>query len=366
MVYRHNYGNFRTAFNDVTGAYIRSGIIRNGKETEEDPFMAPFPELLDVGIMGSCLHGRTGLCLKAGVECYQDGANKNEPDMPFGDFEALVRQCKGKTYQFALGGRGDPDMHRDFEDILACARENEIVPNFTTSGIGMDRRKAALCKKYCGAVAVSWYRSRYTLDAVSMLIEAGVKTNIHYVVNAETVREAVSLLYGEPGKGLPERVNAVVFLLHKPVGLGSREKMITKDDALFREFLELAVKKATSSARRRSLKIGFDSCTVPALLRFENELDTACLDTCEGARWSAYVSPDMRLMPCSFDSDRMRWAVSLRENTVEEAWHSKEFDDFRRRLANACPRCHKRALCMGGCPIVPEIVLCERKGNNEV
>lgn len=37
-------------------------------------------------------------------------------------------------------------------------------------------------QKYCGAVAVSWYRSEYTLNAIQMLLNAGVKTNIHYVL----------------------------------------------------------------------------------------------------------------------------------------------------------------------------------------
>jgi sulfatase maturation enzyme AslB (radical SAM superfamily) len=30
-------------------------------------------------------------------------------------------------------------------------------------------------------------------------------------------------------------------------------------------------------------------------------------------------------------------------------------------MKNACPTCSKRTLCMGGCPLVPEIVLCNRK-----
>lgn len=64
---------------------------------------------------------------------------------------------------------------------------NHLVPNFTTSGYGMTSEIAALCKKYCGAVAVSWYRSEYTLRAIQMLLDAGVKTNIHYVVGKNTI-----------------------------------------------------------------------------------------------------------------------------------------------------------------------------------
>ncbi len=85
------------------------------------------------------------------------------------------------------------------------------------------------------------------------------------------------------------------------------------------------------------------------------------LDTCEGARWSAYISPDMKIMPCSFDNQEMRWAVSLRNHTILEAWNSKEFENFRNHFRTSCPDCIDRKLCMGGCPIRPEIVLCDRK-----
>ncbi len=43
--------------------------------------MASFPELLDIGIMGHCIHGRQGLCMKAGVECYQNGLHANHANM---------------------------------------------------------------------------------------------------------------------------------------------------------------------------------------------------------------------------------------------------------------------------------------------
>ena len=153
--------------------------------------MASFPELLDIGIMGHCEHGKKGLCLQAGVECYQDGMHRNGANMSVDDFASIARQCSGRTYQFALGGCGDPDQHENFANILEICKEEGIVPNFTTSGLGMTETIAGLCKKYCGAVAVSWYRSEYTERAINILVDAGVKTNIHYVLSRDTVEEAV-------------------------------------------------------------------------------------------------------------------------------------------------------------------------------
>lgn len=54
--------------------------------------------------------------------------------MSLANFEKIAKQCGGKVYQFALGGCGDPDQHEDFKNILS-AREYEITPNFTTSGL---------------------------------------------------------------------------------------------------------------------------------------------------------------------------------------------------------------------------------------
>ncbi len=344
--------DFFSCFNSETGAYFRSGILVDGRDTGRDPFQSSFPELIDVGIMGHCKHGKSGPCLKAGIECYQDGLHADNPNMTLSNFRSIASQCQGKTYQFALGGCGDPDQHEQFEQLLQICRECDIVPNFTTSGLGMTPRIAQICKTYCGAVAVSWYRSPYTVNAVRMLVDAGVKTNIHYVLNTDTVDEALFRLRNE---SFPEGINAVVFLLHKPVGLGTKEKMITRDDARFQELIRFVEDEDPYC------RIGFDSCTVPALIQQPGKVDLDSVDTCEGARWSAYISADMKMMPCSFDNQKLRWAVDLKTHTIQEAWDSDTFEDFRNHFRQACPRCEKRALCMGGCPICPEIVLCPER-----
>ena len=136
---------FKSAFDTETGAYVRTGVLdENGKDTGEDPFMASYPHLIDVGIMGHCIHGKTGLCAKAGIGCYQSGMLVEQPNMSVEDFRWIAEQSKGRCNQFALGGRGDPDQHEYFEEILQICRENMLVPNFTTSGYGMTPEIAKL------------------------------------------------------------------------------------------------------------------------------------------------------------------------------------------------------------------------------
>ena len=344
--------NFKYMFDTETGAYLRTGILdEHGKDTGVDPFMGSFPHLIDVGIMGHCIHGKTGLCVKAGIGCYQSGLLIEKPNMRYEDFARIVDECKGKVNQFALGGRGDPDQHEDFEKILKLCRENNIVPNFTTSGYGMTPEIAALCKQYCGAVAVSWYRSEYTLAAIKMLLEAGVKTNIHIVLGSNSIDEAITRLKEHT---FPEGINAVIFLLHKPAGLGTQENVLSPaDPRVAKIFGEI-------STGKHPHKVGMDSCCVPGLVNFGSGVIYEALDTCEGARYSCYISADMKLLPCSFDQNG-KYAVSLRNHTIAEAWNSEEFEAFRKPLRNRCPDCKERANCMGGCPLMPGIVLCKKE-----
>ena len=39
---------FVEMFDEKTGFYMRSGIIEDGKDTDIDPFMRNFPQLIDV------------------------------------------------------------------------------------------------------------------------------------------------------------------------------------------------------------------------------------------------------------------------------------------------------------------------------
>lgn len=349
--------SFKFSFDTDTGFYMRTGILdEKGRDTGIDPFMGSFPHLIDVGVMGHCIHGKTGLCARAGIGCYQSGLFVEQPNMSLENFRMIAVQCRGRCNQLALGGRGDPDQHEHFEELLRISRENDLVPNFTTSGYGMTPEIAAICKKYCGAVAVSWYRSEYTLNAIRLLLDAGVRTNIHYVLGNNSIDEAIDRL---EKNDFPAGINAVIFLLHKPAGQGSAANVLKVDDPRVKRFFELL-------DRAHPWKTGMDSCNVPGALRFAKNILPESLDTCEGGRFSCYIGPDMIMVPCSFDQAR-KYKVALRADdgegavlcSIEEAWNSKPFESFRDRMRFSCPSCEKRELCLGGCPLMPEIVFCD-------
>ncbi len=339
---------FNSFFNPRTGEYLRTGILgEDGKDTGIDAFMSEFPHLLDVGIMGHCSHGLSGRCTAAGNHCYQSGSSIEQENMKLEDFKSIVDQCKGQVFQFALGGRGDPDQHEDFEAILRYCRENGIVPNMTTSGYLLDEAKAALIGRYCGAAAVSWYRNDYTYRAIELLSKTGIHVNLHFVLSNRTIDEAIKLIETH---SIPEKINRIVFLLYKPVGQGTDDDILPYDEKTQYFFSLIDTDYGLA-------KIGFDSCCVPGVLNSTTIVDPNCYDACEAGRFSAYITPDMKFLPCSFDQS-LQWAVSLKENTLKEAWQSQAFEAFRQHLRDACPDCTRRELCMGGCPIKPAITLC--------
>lgn len=337
---------FISMFNPDTGFYMRSGVIEDGKDTGVDPFMTSYPELLDIGIMQTCVCSH-----KCNVDCYQKAIERTGNNMSVEDFESILKQSKGKLFQVALGGAGDVDTHKNFEQIVRLCREYNIVPNFTTSGILMTKEKAEICKKYCGAVAVSEHFADYTENALDLLLEAGVKTNIHYVLSNKSIDTAIERLKNNSFK---RGINAVVFLTYKPVGLGREENMLRPDDPRVQEFFDLI------DSGEFHHKIGFDSCAAPGIVNYTKKVNMESLDFCEGARYSAYIDANMNMMPCSFANQDSSWFVSLRDHTVQEAWDSDIFDKFRYSLKHSCSGCPNRANCAGGCPLVNQITLCNR------
>jgi len=343
-------------FDPETGIGVRSNIInQDGQDSGIEPFMGAFPDLLDIGIMGNCAHGLSGLCALSGVQCYQEGGHRIEPNMSLDQFKKIIDQAKGRCFQVALGGRGDPDMHPNIIEILNYAYRNNVTPNFTTSGYGLKNDLLPVIKQYCGAVAVSWYRHDITNITIKKLIDYGIKTNIHYVLSNSTIDEAIERV--KNGR-FPEGINRVIFLIHKPIGEGKFEEVLKYDNPKVKQFFELF---DNSENANRS---GFDSCGVPALTSFTKKLHPDCIEACEAGRFSAYISSDNKLIPCSFEKDD-KFAVSLDNMSIEEAWNSKVFNEFRKRHKVLCIECVHYKNC-GACPIVPEISICEILKRKEV
>ena len=338
IFYKDKNYNFIEYFNELNGFLLRSNVLKNGVETDVVPFRRSYPELIDVGIMGTCTACDKGICKAAGIDCYQNASLSKRPNMSLKIYKAIVEQSKGKTFQIALGGAGDPNKHESFREILELTRENLIVPNLTTSGYELTDDEISLMKKYCGAVAVSFYSrllpnkqesNEITISAIKRLISAGCTTNIHYVVSKNNLEE---IIYRLQNDHFPEGINACVFLLYKPVGQADCTKMPTIDDAAYKKFIDLATNK------KYRFKVGFDTCQSPALRMFGKTISEESLDFCESARFSMYIDCENQAYPCSFGWMTDEYRVDLNDNTISEAWNSDQFNDFIKKQHLKCLR----------------------------
>ena len=338
---------FISMFDLESGFYMRTGVIDNdGIDTGVDPFMATMPELIDIGIMKSCSNKINGICK---VDCYQGGSSHlGQPNMSLDDYKKVVNQVKGKTLQFALGGRGDPNKHENFKEILEYTKQNNIIPNYTTSGYNLTDEEIQITKDNCGAVAVSQYFCEATDNAINRFIKAGCKTNMHFVLSTETIDYAINML---KNKSQYEGLNAVVFLIYKPIGLGQKGKVLSVEDVRVSEFFNLV------DNGKHDFKIGFDSCSCGGIVNFTKNINLDSIDYCEAARFSCYLDADMNLMPCSFGNQNPKYFVNLNEYTFKEAWNSQVFEDFRNSIKNSCVGCAKKHVCTP-CPIIRGITLC--------
>lgn len=324
-----------TIFDPKTGFYIRKEL------GTEEPFWGPLPELLDISI--------TNRCRKGCPYCYQNSTPSGQ-HMSVEDYRSILEQAKGHLQQVALGG-GEPTEHPDLIELLRLTREDyDVVPNYTTNGNPetLTQEIVEATKKYCGAVAVSWHKGPQKLQALQQFIDVGLTTNIHFIVGGDTIDEAINMMENHP---FPDGINAIIFLLHKPVGRASHGRDVLKFDDRVKKFLELAQQK-------HPFQIGFDACFASALAA-NTEITQDCYDTCDGGRFSCYIDVDLNVSPCSFD--KRRHYGNLRTNTLKEIWTGPAFAEYRKVYKVACPTCPKRRACMGGCALHPEIVMCDRE-----
>jgi MoaA/NifB/PqqE/SkfB family radical SAM enzyme len=307
------------------------------------------PELLDICITTRCNRG----C----AYCYQD-AKPDGDDMPVDLYDDILFETQGTVCQVALGG-GEVTLHPEFCEILRLTREDYgIVPNYTTNGDNISDEVLEATKKYCGAVAVSAHgKIDEWMPKAWRFVNAGIKTNIHYIIGNDTVEEATDLLARNTlcdsvapmiSGGKPKSLNAIVFLLYKPCGRASKDGMLQPGPKVD-EFLKVVQGTKT--------KVGFDACSIPMLLTKTN-FNPVSFDTCEGSRFSGYVHVGGQAKPCSFDKNQY---ASIGKKRFRDIWR-EDFESFRGKLTGCQCLCEKKSECLGGCPVYNDIVICDSPG----
>lgn len=335
IIRNHSRSHYKTLFSRDTGFFAR---------IEEDGFPEPFwseegPELLDVSITNYCDHG----C----PFCYRQ-SNPNSTHMPFENVCNIVEQAVSVgVLQIALGG-GNPNQHPQFIEILRLIKEVGIIPSYTSNGDGLTDEVLLATKKYCGAMALSLYPPYERYDELTKKIHAyGIKLNLHVILKKDTI-DLLSKWLQTPPIWF-NNVNAIIFLNYKPI-VSPKSMLVTDRDKL------KAFYKVVSECK--SVKVGFDSCCVPGIVTWMN-VHPALIEACESARFSAFISEDMKMYPCSFMANTEMYG-DLRTTSLLNIWQKNfAFVNHRNKiLNNQCKTCKHQRLCNGGCVFMPEINQC--------
>lgn len=330
---------YTSLFNRATGFFAR--LPDKGKK---EPFWSPHgPELIDISI--------TNWCDQHCSFCYRS-SNEHGKHMELGAYKEIIDQAANMgVFQVALGG-GNPNQHPDFMEILEYTASKEIVPNYTTNGNGLDDEILDTTRRHCGAVAVSAYPPyQKTASTIKRLSDNSIKTNVHFILDTTSINTAIDWLK-EPPEFLRD-INAIVFLSYKPSGRKIYESKLLRNSSRLEEFFKLA-----TSAQRR-LKVGFDACCVSGVFAHTNS-NAAMVDACDAGRFSMYISEDLRVYPCSFQS-AITEGDQLNDNTtLLGIWtNSKNMKSFREYFSsNRCGLCKHSSACMNGCPLFDELVVC--------
>ena len=326
--------------------------FRWGDTLSENPYRAPWPELADVSISNYCTNG----C----KYCYKSSDEKGR-FMSLEEYEFVLNQLTsekyGSIFQVALGG-GEPLLHPQFKEILEVTAKRSIVPNYTTCGRFFNQENLEATRKYCGSVAISWdpYRDNLSLEELSKLgsrlADDGIKTNIHYVISEKTIETATRMLEGKYDDYIKD-FNAIIFLTYKPTGRADGSDVIKSPDKLG-SFLEMVDNPATE------IKIGFDACFVPSLLK-GTDVDKDLVDSCECGFFSVYVSENLDVMPCSFCKNK-DYSYSLKKFGFNDIWQNK-LSGYRKYVDSCkkevCQDCPSAPDCRGCCPFFSELFLCK-------
>lgn len=306
----------------------------------------------------------TERCPAGCPSCYVDATMKS-PEPSTAELKHwLQRLADLQVFHVALGG-GESMLRDDLFEVAAHARALGLVPNLTTSGIGMTAERARACRVF-GQVNISfdgtgaiYRRSRgydgeaLALRALRMLADEGVSVGINIVLQRETFDALDATVEAAWEAGARE----VELLRFKPTGR-ARD---TWEACRLTEFQRDRVLETVLGLHHRypGVHVKIDCSLVPFLCAAEP--DPALLERfgvmgCEAGNMLAAVRADGRATACSFLEDAVGTVDDLADHWEDSPalarWHQ-----YHRSAPEPCRSCPWRQVCKGGCRAVSRTVL---------
>lgn len=334
--------DYNYTFNKANGQFARWG-----RSLDDDPQVAPAPEILDLEIS---VDG----CPNACNFCYKNNKARPATNMTLETFKSIVDKFPKSLTQIAFGITG-VQTNPDFIPMMEYCRKVGVIPNFTLSGIDLTDDIAAKVAGLVGALAVSAYQSDKNVcyETVKTFTDLGLnQTNIHLLVSDQTMDFVYEVLEDRLNDPRLADMNAIVFLGVKPKGRAAHG-FSPVDTAKYARLIKYCLSN--------DIPFGFDSCSAP---KFEAAINLMLIDpaqkramlesseSCESSIFSSYINVAGEYWHCSFSEDK---------DGIEPV-NILEVDDFIQDVWNAPALVAFRSKLLAGqingtrhCPVFPEI-----------
>ncbi len=300
----------------------------------------------------------TNRCPVSCPGCYTS-AGPDGVERPTAEVERVFeRLAAAGVFHVALGG-GEALLRPDLFHLAERARALGMVPNLTTSGLGLTPDLAERCRVFgrvnvsLDGVGATYLQSRgyagdeAALRALRRLSDAGVPCGINLVCDRHTLDALDETLAAAADAGADE----VELLRFKPAGRGtaiyeSARLTEAQGRGLWPRLVAL-------SQRWPALVLKVDCSFVPFLCAADpplEQLERFGVYGCEAGHALAAVTAELRATPCSFVD------ATLDVDALTERWDDeptlRRFRDHHRDAPEPCRSCAYRTVCKGGCRVV--------------
>jgi radical SAM protein with 4Fe4S-binding SPASM domain len=300
----------------------------------------------------------TARCPVRCTACYLDAGPEVARGDPKGLDAVLEQLARAGVFEVAFGG-GEALARADLVELAATARRLGLVPNVTTSGVGLTAALAARLAAVCGQINVSldglgpyyeavrgWDGAAVALAAIDTLRAAGARVGVNTVICSKNLDHLPDLALALAARGVTDWT----WLRLKPSGRGAAAYAdLVVDPERMLELLPLAL-----DFEQRGLAVRFDCALVPFLVAHGPPVEALArlgVRGCPGGHSLLAVDTEGRLAPCSF-------AVGSAAASVAEGWRDdptlRAWRDRAAAPPEPCASCEARAICRGGCRIVAE------------
>ena len=264
------------------------------------------------------------------------------------------------VFHVALGGGEALELDYLFA-VADHARKVGIVPNLTTSGLGLDEATARRCAVFgqinvsIDGVGAAYQRARgfdgYHHAERALRFLRAVKPEVG--VNCVVSRSSFGELHAVARLVRKLRLNELELLRFKPVGRGALPEL--RAEELTPEQGRAIYPLARKLMWRHRIRVKLDCSFAPMVFFHQPSPEAAAffgVQGCVGGDVLAAVTPEGFLTGCSF-AGRAEADARI-PGEMQKAWPHAfgEFRDFARRAPEPCASCSYLSLCNGGCRAV--------------